>query len=64
MVLIDEKTANTYRLTHFAAVANKVEVLEGLLSVGAQLDTGYDHVEYNHLSYPYLFDYDVLKDSK
>jgi ankyrin repeat protein len=64
MVLIDEKTANTYGLTHFAAAANKEEVLERLLSVGARLDTGYDHVEYNHLSYPYLLDNDVLKDSK
>jgi ankyrin repeat protein len=63
-VLIDEKTANTYGLTHFAAAANKVEVLERLLSMGARLDTGYDHVEYNHLSYPWLLDDDVLKDSK
>jgi Mg2+ and Co2+ transporter CorA len=44
MVLIDEKTANAYGLAHSAAAANKVEVLERLLSAGARLDTSYDHV--------------------
>ncbi|KAN0089813.1 ankyrin [Hyaloscypha variabilis] len=43
MVLIDEKTANAYGLAHSAAAANKVEVLERLLSAGARLDTSYDH---------------------
>jgi hypothetical protein len=52
MVLINEKTANAYGLTHFAAAANKVEVLESLLSAGARLDTDYEPVEYNILYIP------------